>query len=118
MISTTRSASRPLPSPDTEDPRSLTTTVAPCLASSSAWARPMPWPAPVTIAVLPSNRAVMRASFGSGRRPEERPGELVGERLEVDGQRHADAQVRRLAADHGGHDPRALLEVDHRRDVR
>ena len=43
---TVRSASRPLPSPRTDPPRSLTTTLAPCAASSSAWPRPMPCPAP------------------------------------------------------------------------
>ena len=37
-------------------PRSFTTTAAPSAASSSASARPMPRPAPVTIATLPSNR--------------------------------------------------------------
>src|SRR5438309_3995447 len=36
-------------------PRSLTTTRAPRRASSSAWQRPSPRPAPVTIATSPSN---------------------------------------------------------------
>ena len=43
MSSTVRSAAfSSAPSPVTDVPRSLTTTLAPCLASSSAWARPMP----------------------------------------------------------------------------
>src|SRR5579864_6711042 len=42
------------PSPDTEPPTSLTTTLAPRAARSNAWARPRPPPAPVTIATLPS----------------------------------------------------------------
>src|SRR6476620_10137205 len=46
------------PSPVTEVPRSLTTTLAPCFASSRACARPMPAPAPVTIATLPSRSAI------------------------------------------------------------
>ena len=40
-------------------PRSLTTTFAPRAASPSAWQRPRPPPAPVTIATRPSNRIVM-----------------------------------------------------------
>ena len=58
MTATTCSASRPLPSPWTELPRSLTTTVAPCAASSRACPRPMPCPAPVTSAILPSSKPV------------------------------------------------------------
>ena len=38
------------PEPSMEAPRSLTTTLAPRRASSSAWQRPRPPPAPVTIA--------------------------------------------------------------------
>jgi hypothetical protein len=40
-------------------PRSLTTTLAPWAASSRAWARPMPPPAPVTMATLPTSRRVI-----------------------------------------------------------
>src|ERR1700684_4152909 len=60
MMPTTTSASRPLPSPLTDDPRSFTTTVAPWEASSRACARPIPWPAPVTRATLPSSRELMK----------------------------------------------------------
>src|ERR1700749_2226626 len=60
MMPTTTSASRPPPSPDTDDPRSFTTTVAPWAASSRACARPIPWPAPVTRATLPSSRELMK----------------------------------------------------------
>src|SRR5690606_12343120 len=67
MRSTVRSASRPLPSPVTEPPRSLTTTFAPCFASSSAWPRPIPWPAPVTIATLPSNKPMVHSYDLTGR---------------------------------------------------
>ena len=45
--------------PSTDPPRSLTTTLAPRAASSSAWQRPRPPPAPVTMATLPSKRMVM-----------------------------------------------------------
>src|ERR1700733_9759189 len=48
------SASSPLPSIPT--PRSLTTTCAPRDASNRACAKPIPRPAPVTIATRPSNR--------------------------------------------------------------
>src|SRR6266704_2562558 len=48
---TTLSASAPL-----RTPMSLTTTRAPCAASRRACSRPMPPPAPVTIATLPSRR--------------------------------------------------------------
>src|SRR5438093_12901940 len=46
------------PSPLTEPPRSLTTTLAPCVANSSASPRPTPWPPPVTIATLPSSNPI------------------------------------------------------------
>src|SRR3954453_20444397 len=46
-------ASEP-PSPLTDPPRSLTTTLAPRRARSSAYVRPRPPPAPVTIATRPS----------------------------------------------------------------
>ena len=46
---------RAAPSPDISPPRSLTTTSAPSAASASAWERPMPRPAPVTTATLPSS---------------------------------------------------------------
>ena len=46
---------RSSPDPVTEHPRSLTTTLAPWLAKKSACSRPMPRPAPVTIATLPSS---------------------------------------------------------------
>src|SRR6476469_5016373 len=58
MSLTVRSASWLAPSPLTLEPRSLTTTRAPCFASSSAWPRPMPRPAPVTIAIFPSNSPI------------------------------------------------------------
>jgi hypothetical protein len=47
----------PLPSMSTK-PTSFTTTWAPRLARSSAWARPIPRPAPVTITTLPSNLSI------------------------------------------------------------
>src|SRR5437762_4915355 len=47
------------PVPSRAPPKSLTTTLAPRLASPSAWARPRPLPAPVTIATRPSNLIVM-----------------------------------------------------------
>src|SRR5690606_5302045 len=42
------------PTPSTDPPRSLTTTRAPRRASSSAYVRPRPPPAPVTMATRPS----------------------------------------------------------------
>src|SRR5580693_651824 len=62
MRPTVASASRPLPSPCTLEPRSFTTIRAPCRANSSACARPMPCPAPVTIATLPSNSPTCTSS--------------------------------------------------------
>ncbi len=50
---TTASAAAELPPvPSSAPPRSLTTTLAPRRANSSAWARPSPPPAPVTMATL------------------------------------------------------------------
>ena len=71
MSSTVSSAALPAPSPRSLPPRSLTTTLAPCWASSIAWPRPMPWPAPVTIATLPSSSPtappVCRSCVSDGR---------------------------------------------------
>src|SRR5258705_8245864 len=47
------------PLPSRAPPKSLTTTLAPRLASPSACARPRPLPAPVTMATRPSNLIVM-----------------------------------------------------------
>src|SRR5229473_7555069 len=49
------------PVPSRAPPKSLTTTLAPRLASPSACARPRPLPAPVTMATRPSNLIVMIA---------------------------------------------------------
>ncbi len=62
ISATTASAGDSSFSPASETPKSLTTTFAPCRASSSACARPMPRPAPVTIAIRPARR-VMRAPW-------------------------------------------------------
>ena len=55
-ISSTTSPAGPVldPLPSTSAPRSLTTTFAPWCANSSAWPRPMPRPAPVTMTTRPS----------------------------------------------------------------
>src|SRR6185437_2709726 len=45
-------------------PKSLTTTLAPRAASPSAWQRPSPPPAPVTMATRPSNRMSIKSSRG------------------------------------------------------
>src|ERR1700751_980208 len=47
------------PEPSRAPPKSLTTTLAPRLASPRACARPRPLPAPVTMATRPSNLIVM-----------------------------------------------------------
>jgi hypothetical protein len=56
VISSTTSCAGPAdaPTPERSPPRSLTTTLAPRAASSSACCRPSPCPAPVTIATRPS----------------------------------------------------------------
>src|SRR3954470_7470096 len=51
------------PLPSAAPPRSLTTTLAPSAANSSACSRPMPRPAPVMMATRPSS-APMRAHYG------------------------------------------------------
>src|ERR1700722_20728362 len=62
VISSTTSRAGPLsaPSPALLPPRSLTTTLAPSLANSSACSRPMPRPAPVMTATRPSNAPIDR----------------------------------------------------------
>src|SRR5262245_37960597 len=58
---TTRSAGPwSAPSPASDAPMSLTTTFAPAAPSASAISRPMPPPAPVTIATLPSSISDLR----------------------------------------------------------
>src|SRR4051794_7514526 len=47
------------PDPSTLPPRSLTTTLAPLAARLSACSRPMPRPAPVTMATRPSHNLLM-----------------------------------------------------------
>src|SRR5436309_412129 len=59
MTSTTTSAAvLSAPSPLTDPPRSLTTTLAPWSASMIASPRPTPLPEPVTIATLPSSMPI------------------------------------------------------------
>src|SRR5579871_3658000 len=60
VISATTSLAGPAsaPEPSTEPPRSLTSTAAPCAASSFDTDRPIPRPAPVTIATRPSRRPI------------------------------------------------------------
>src|ERR1700712_5310294 len=48
------------PLPSREPPMSLTTSLAPSFANSSAWERPMPPPAPVTTTTRPSHNPLMR----------------------------------------------------------
>src|SRR5258706_7696992 len=52
------------PVPSTLPPRSLTTTFAPCAARLSACSRPIPRPAPVTIATRPSHNLLMNKPLG------------------------------------------------------
>src|SRR5471030_2858595 len=67
MSATVLSASSPpLPPPWRSDPRSLTTTLAPSFAKSSACSRPMPPPAPVMIATLPSSMPMASAAMAVG----------------------------------------------------
>ena len=74
----TRRARHRRRSPAIEPPRSLTTTLAPRSASSMAWARPMPRPAPVTTATRPSNVSGSGAvSENPGEGPAEHRGALV-----------------------------------------
>ena len=51
------------PVPSRAPPKSLTTTFAPCLARLSACSRPIPRPAPVTIAILPSQSRAMSPTY-------------------------------------------------------
>src|SRR3954470_17817 len=64
------------PVPSTFPPRSLTTTLAPCRANDSACSRPMPRPAPVTMAILPSHSPLM-ADHLACRPPRRRNGRSV-----------------------------------------
>src|ERR1039457_6657855 len=57
-LTTYSAEERDCPVPSKWPPRSLTTTLAPCLASNNASSRPMPRPAPVITATLPVNSAI------------------------------------------------------------
>src|SRR4051812_7910537 len=67
ISATTASAASLWPVPSRLAPRSLTTTLAPRRASSSAYARPRPPPAPVTMATRPSKLIVICANPPTGR---------------------------------------------------
>src|SRR5215469_2956763 len=68
ISSTTSSAGAALlPEPSAAPPGSLTTTLAPSVAQSSAISRPMPRPAPVTMTDLPSSDLAKLASRYLGR---------------------------------------------------
>src|SRR5262249_31789398 len=77
---TTSSATRPAPVPSAFPPRSFTTTAAPLRAMSSAISRPMPRPAPVTIAILPVS-AVIELPSKFRRRHSTRSQRSLGRRL-------------------------------------
>ena len=53
------------PDPWSDPPRSLTTTLAPSAANSSAYSRPMPRPAPVMMAIRPSSAPMSSTSLVS-----------------------------------------------------
>src|SRR6202167_5316317 len=57
-LTTSSAGERDWPVPSKWPPRSLTTTFAPCLASSNASSRPMPRPGSVITATLPVNSAI------------------------------------------------------------
>src|SRR5262249_5702151 len=90
MAATASSAGvSPLPAPAVETPTSFTTTGAPYAASRVASARPMPRPAPVTTATLPSSmRSVNFLPSGLGCLQHwlaAASGELRPQRLDVGG---------------------------------
>ena len=68
LISSTTSPAGPSdrPLPSTSAPRSLTTILAPWLANSMAWARPMPRPDPVMTTTRPSLMPAMVSDSLSG----------------------------------------------------
>src|SRR6185295_19799957 len=65
-------------------------------ANTSAMARPMPWPAPVTIATLPASRPIEGARLVEPAVERPRP-HLVGEDRVLDRLAHAALDVRRHA---------------------
>src|SRR5690242_2988337 len=69
------------PVPSTAPPRSLTTTCAPRRASSSAWLRPSPPPAPVTTATRPSKLSGSMAAETTHPNPRTRMDALGGTRF-------------------------------------
>src|ERR1044072_8187310 len=62
--------------------RAAATTVAPCVASLVAMARPMPRDAPVTRAIRPG-RSIMRSRPAAGDRPVAMGGDALERRLET-----------------------------------
>src|SRR5262249_45416759 len=115
ISSTTSSAGAALePEPSAAPPGSLTTTLAPSAAQSSAISRPMPRPAPVTMMDLPSSdlakaasrvvraSALVRENDRSRRR--EHAADAVADR---------NLRVRHLRRRNAAHLPHALLERIH-----
>src|SRR3954469_12221770 len=104
-------ASAPVPS--RSPPRSLTITLAPCSASISAYSRPIPRPAPVTIATRPSHIPAMTCLLRSDRvavreherrRGGEHPTNPVG---------HAHGDVGDLGGGAAAQLPHGLLDGEH-----
>src|SRR5262249_24576280 len=111
ISSTTSSAGAALlPEPSAAPPGSLTTTLAPSAAQSSAISRPMPRPAPVTMMDLPSSdlaqaaSLVVRASALVRKNDRARRAEHA-----ADAMTDRDLRIRHLRRRDAAHPPHALL---------
>src|SRR5579884_270678 len=100
---------RSSPEPSMAPPRSLTTTLAPSWAKRSACSRPMPRPAPVMMATLPSSAPMRRrlsAPLRGGQPPQSGLGVEVHRRAPGDGGPLRGVDVEHLGvrgAEHVGH---------------
>src|SRR5215469_5329116 len=116
ISSTTSSAGAAFdPEPSAAPPGSLTTTLAPSAAQSSAISRPMPRPAPVTTMDLPSSdlakgASLMLSAFSAFVREDDRA--RRGEHA-ADAVAHRNLGVRHLRRRNAAHLPHALLQRIH-----
>src|ERR1700749_947502 len=116
LISATTSSAGPdaEPAPSEEPPGSLTTTLAPSAAQSSAISRPMPRPAPVTMMTLScsdfakASSRVVRASALVRKNDRARCGEHA-----ADAVTDRNLRVRHLRRRNAAHLPHALLQCVH-----
>src|SRR5438309_1218025 len=105
---------RSSPEPSMAPPRSLTTTLAPSEANSSACSRPMPRPAPVMTATRPSSAPISVSFRSNGREPAPSPAlvrQACGTRSQPPRRRVKPPDGAHMTSDGVEVDPRAPMDA-------